>query len=198
MFNDDWTKEGEPSKFEQIIEILKEIREKSDDNGDEYKDYDICVTGHSLGGALSQLLSYALAGSDLAKDLPKPITTVTFASPQCGDRNWVKAYQDLEKNDAVRHIRVSNSGDWVCVNPAIPLMGYSQTGVNVHLFNRDPADVGYRNQRSAFSAIQLSNPATMHGLDTYFERLTGFEENLPLVDMKIEEYYRQHAGDYSA
>ena len=49
LFDAKWTKEGDPSKFEQIIEVLKEIRTKTDANGDEYKDYDIFVTGHSLG-----------------------------------------------------------------------------------------------------------------------------------------------------
>ncbi len=46
LFNDEWTKDGEASKFEQIVETLREIRTKRDPDGIEYKDYNIYVTGH--------------------------------------------------------------------------------------------------------------------------------------------------------
>ena len=87
LFNDEWTHDGQPSKFEQIVDILREIRTKKDPNGNGYKDYGIFVTGHSLGGALTQLLSFALAGSTITRDeLPKPVIAITYGSPRVGSK----------------------------------------------------------------------------------------------------------------
>ena len=165
---------------------------------DQFKDYEIFVTGHSLGGALSQLLSFGLAGSPLTEDLPKPITAITFASPLVGNHEWLKAYQKLEKEGKLRHIRVSNNGDHVCCQPAIPFMGYTQTGVNIHLFANKKADVGYRHTRSSYSAFEFSGPLSMHSLTTYLDRLLGNEENLDFMDNTVEEFYEEFAGDCSA
>lgn len=178
VFNDEWTKEGDPSKFRQIVEVLKETRTKKDPNGDEfeYKDYNIFVTGHSLGGALMQLLSFGLAGSPLTKD----------------------DFNHWKKEGTLRHIRVSNDGDHVAVQPVIPpSMGYSQTGVNVHLFERKKADVGYRNQRSAYSAIQFSNPLTMHLLPSHFSRLVENGNNDDLLKRSVEDFYEEYGGDFT-
>mmetsp|Transcript_10011 Transcript_10011/g.14992 ORF Transcript_10011/g.14992 Transcript_10011/m.14992 type:complete len:470 (-) Transcript_10011:147-1556(-) len=195
LFSDEWTKDGLPSKFEQIVETLREIRTKRDRNGNRYKDYSIFVTGHSLGGALSQLLSFALAGSTLTRDeFPKPVTAITFASPRVGNRDWLREYQSLEKKGHLRHIRVSNDGDRVCVVPTFPI-GYLQTGVNVHLYSNKKADVDYNKQRSRFSAIQCSNPLTMHGLDSYYERLVGNERNQRIMKYSVEKFYKKYATE---
>jgi hypothetical protein len=189
-------------KFKQVVKAIREIREKKDPNGDNFADYDIFVTGHSLGGALSQLLAFALSGSELSKDLPTPITAVTFASPQPGNLRYVRAFQKLEAAGKLRHIRVSNAGDHVCVQPAVPFYGYSQTGVNVHVSDGYKADVGYRNQRSAFSAFYSAiSPFTalkMHGLPTYLERLVGNPDNKDIIDKSIEDFYDEYAGDFTA
>lgn len=198
LFNDT---EADECKFKQIVKAIQEIRKKTDPNGDNYADYDIFVTGHSLGGALSQLLAFALSGSELAKELPSPITAVSFASPQPGNLRYVKAFQRLEEEGRLRHIRVSNAGDHVCVQPAVPFFGYSQTGVNVHVSDGYKADVGYRNQRSAFSAFYSAiSPVTalkMHGLPTYLERLVGNPDNKDIIDKSVEDFYEEYAGDFT-
>eukprot|EP00957_Ditylum_brightwellii_P176326 13426654-Ditylum_brightwellii.AAC.1 len=74
------------TKFEHICELLEEVyRYKNDTNGRDYSDYSLYVTGHSLGGALAQLLAFTMAGTTQAQSfLPegKPIIAVTYASPE--------------------------------------------------------------------------------------------------------------------
>ena len=47
---------------------------------------------HSLGGALAALFSFKLAGGD-EKDIPKPVTCVTWAAPFTGSNNFRIAYE---------------------------------------------------------------------------------------------------------
>lgn len=190
LFNADWTAPHEDSKFEQIVKILREIRERTAHNGDKYADYEIFVTGHSLGGALSQLLSFALAGSPLTEDLTH-IQAITFASPRPGDNKFSKAYEKLERDDKLHHIRVTNSGDYVPVAPSIPFFGYSQTGLNIHVFDNKKAEIKYQNTKWVFSQVQLSNPGNMHGLTSYFERLVN-EENKDLMKMSMHDLYKKY------
>ena len=58
------------------------------------------ATGHSLGGALTQLLAFVLAGSKEASFIPKPINAITFASPVLGKSgDFLKLFQELERTD---------------------------------------------------------------------------------------------------
>ncbi len=109
------------------------------------------------------------------------------------DRIWLREYQSLEKQGCLRHIRVSNDGDRVCVVPTIPF-GYLQTGVNIHLYRKKTADVDYDNQRSRLSAVQCSNPSDMHSLDVYYERLVGNDSNRRIMKYSVEEFYRLYAN----
>ena len=202
LLNDEETNKGEPSKFDQILAILKELREKTDSSGEDYKNYEIFVTGHSLGGALAQLFSAALARSSMVAegDVPLPVTAVTYGSPMVGDKTWLKEYQSLEHKGSLRHLRVSNSGDYVCVWPRFPVtfpfMGYTQTGVNIHLFKDAKADVAYINQRSIFSAFEFSMPNVMHRLSTYRDRLFN-DLNEDILDKSVEDFYKEHASNYT-
>lgn len=184
------------SKFEEIATIIDEIRAYKKGDTTPYKDFKIFVTGHSLGGALAQLLSCALAGSNRTANYPTPINAITFASPQVGDSAWLDAYKNLEKDGKLRHIRIFNKEDHVGVQPAIPFMGYTQTGVGINLRNNKEAIVEYRNARSAWSAFSATKPWEMHSLDVYHERLL-IRQNREHLRQSIEELYEAHAGDYS-
>jgi len=193
LFNDEWTHDGQPSKFEQIVDILREIRTKKDPNGNGYKDYGIFVTGHSLGGALTQLLSFALAGSTITRDeLPKPVIAITYGSPRVGNSIWLREYQSLEKKGHLRHIRVSNDGDRVS---AVPSLGYLQTGVNIHLYPNKKADISYDKRRSILSAVamQCKYETDMHALNVYYERLIGNKGNRRILKYTVEQFYREYA-----
>lgn len=84
------TEEG-CSKFQRIVRSLQEIYAMEDGK---YADYELYVTGHSLGGALCQLLSLAIAGSKEAKAfVPEPVTGISFASPPAGVNTYNEAFQ---------------------------------------------------------------------------------------------------------
>lgn len=178
------------------------MREKTDSSGEDYKNYEVFVTGHSLGGALAQVFSVALARSPMVAkgDVPLPITAVTFASPMAGDSTWLNEYQSLEKKGKLCHLRVSNSGDYICVLPCFPVtfpfMGYTQTGVNIHLFENSKAEVAYINQRSIFGAFEFSMPNIMHRLPTYRNRLfNGLNEDI--IDKSVEDFYEEYASNHT-
>ena len=102
---------GLHSKFEHITKVLEEIYEQHP----EFAGYSMYVSGHSLGGALSQLFSFKLAASDFCEKfgVPGPIRTISFASPQPGTSSFNKAYHALEQQGRLQHLRLSNSGDLV-------------------------------------------------------------------------------------
>merc|ERR1712032_1724203 len=77
---------------------------------DKYDDYDLYFTGHSLGAALATLCATA---SSLSDDIKKPIRLITFASPHVGQPDFIDAFQYLEKNGRIQHIRVTNGDDIV-------------------------------------------------------------------------------------
>jgi triacylglycerol lipase len=83
------------------------------------------ITGHSLGGALSQL--FAL---DVAVSLPTLwAANLNFASPRVGTSSWCTAYaaQAAQKDPERRTVRVYNHWDYV---PSLPpsAFGYGAVG----------------------------------------------------------------------
>jgi len=172
------------TKFNQILKILKQIYSKR-----KYAKYQIYVTGHSLGGALTQLFAYTLAGSHDAADLPKPINAISYASPRVGNSYYFDSFKELESDGKLRHIRVSNEGDMVAVMPSV---SYSQTGINIFVRPDKRLEVGYCLDRNAISQFNFDALA-MHGLDVYHDRLF-IEENEDILGMSIDELYEKYAG----
>jgi Putative lipase essential for disintegration of autophagic bodies inside the vacuole len=128
------------TKFAEIVNNLKEILS-------EHRDYKVYCTGHSLGGALAQLLAFQLAGEGSLEGFKtaSPITAITFASPKVGNGGFRKAYQRLEKEGLIRHIQISNAGDIVPVLPSG--FGYTQTGININLSQED-MEISYGNVKT--------------------------------------------------
>lgn len=58
----------------------------------DYKDYKLYVVGHSLGGALSSMVAFKLAGSN-KKWIPKPVTCISFEGPMNGGVEFRDAFQ---------------------------------------------------------------------------------------------------------
>jgi triacylglycerol lipase len=91
----------------------------------QYQPQKVYVTGHSLGGALSQLFTL-----DLGVSMPETwVANLNFASPMVGLSDWQTAYesQPAQNDPARRTIRVYNYWDYV---PALPgwLIGYKDVG----------------------------------------------------------------------
>jgi predicted lipase len=121
------------SKAEEIMGKLHELFQK-------YPDYKLWVTGHSLGGALSTLFAFRAA---IDAGIPnKPVMNVSFASPFVGDHKFQREFQNLEKTNVIRHLRISNEDDVVPLIPFATLdlvpKPYKHVGVNVRLYNKTP------------------------------------------------------------
>ena len=192
--------EGRP-KIDEILEVLQQVYENK--NGDrDYSGYELYITGHSLGGSLTQLLAFVLAGSERASFIPKPITAISFASPVVGKEAFLKEYQDLERDNKVRHIRLSNQNDVI----AGTLLGYTQTGVNMHVKEGEKMEVGYRNSKSIFSQLNPFKSVSSHYLEgklSYYEHLYAKDENGQLLNnddlvKSVEQLYDDYAGDHTA
>ena len=79
-------------------------------------DYQIVVTGHSLGGALATV-SAAYGGGAIGR---RPNAVITFASPKVGDDTLQKCYQSVVSCD--RTLRVKTKYDIVT---AVPIFSYA-------------------------------------------------------------------------
>ncbi|KAK6018250.1 triacylglycerol lipase, partial [Ostertagia ostertagi] len=83
----------------------------------QYPEYEVWITGHSLGGSLASLAASFLVGSGMAK--PSKVKLVTFGQPRTGDSNFSETLNQLEYVYRVTHWR-----DIVPHIPMGPLGGY--------------------------------------------------------------------------
>jgi len=188
--------DGNQSQYENIVAILKELYANPD-----YKNYNLVISGHSLGGALAQLSSFLLAGSEDLAFIPSPVEAITYASPVIGNHHFFNAYRKLEAQGKLRHIRVSNNRDIITGDPTFSRR-YKQTGVNLHLNHYGkPAEIGYFNTTSSCVWLMSLDPLGHHSIYSetgYFERLYQKDEkgnfvNQSLLKMSTEELYAKHA-----
>ena len=144
----------ETDVYEQILGTLKKLLE-------EYPDYVIYVTGHSLGAALSTLF-----GFELSHEIDKQITVVSFASPRVGNNVFRNVF---DKKSNLIHYRVSNDRDIVTAGPMI---NFQHVGINIAL-SEDNCKI-YKNydynqwwKFSLFNCWKVSD----HNVDLYYKRL---------------------------
>ena len=149
-----WEQLMNNGSYDQILKLVKEGLA-------EHSDYELFITGHSLGGALCTLFGYLLSCELLNK-----VTVVSFASPRVGNETWKIAY-DTKQN--LIHYRVTNNRDVVT---AAPMWGYKHTGHNIRLFQDTYVyypDYTYNGwwEFSLFNCWSVSD----HDCDLYYERL---------------------------
>lgn len=108
------SRDGLPhTKFERIQQSLLRQYQK-------YPDHELCITGHSLGGALAILATAALAMEKDMKPMLEqcgPIRTVTFGSLLVGDLKLLRCFQQLEQTNLVRSTVIMNEGDLIPLLP---------------------------------------------------------------------------------
>ena len=149
--------------FEQLMnngsydKILKLVKEGLSEHGD----YELFITGHSLGGALCTLFGYLLSCELLNK-----VTVVSFASPRVGNEDWKNTFDNKEN---LIHYRVTNNRDIVT---ASPMWGYNHTGNNIRLFEDSYLyypDYSYNSwwEFSLFNCWSVRD----HDCDLYYKRL---------------------------
>ena len=128
----------------------------------EYPDYDVCITGHSLGGALSTLFGFMIS-----HEIDNKVIVTSFASPRVGDWEWKKAF---EAKSNLYHYRVTNKRDAIT---AVPMINYYHVGNNIQLkddkYELFPLDA----VRGWFDETLFTCwSASEHNVDLYYKRLT--------------------------
>ena len=103
------------SVYDELVESIKMLLK-------DHPDYNIYVTGHSLGGALSTLFGYMLANT-----VENNVNVVSFASPRVGNYEWKKSFEETRN---LTHYRITNKRDIVT---AFPLYRYYHVGTNIQL-----------------------------------------------------------------
>lgn len=167
------------------------------------KGYNIHVTGHSLGAALSSMLAFKLAGSD-KEWIPKPVSCISLASPFVGGIGFKTAFQQLEKDGLIRYLRITNSRDTV---PTIPMVApslisggrYHHVGIHLNFNDRGLYTISFPKRsnvicRSLKSAIFLKPIWAVlkyHEIALMDERMVGFEEQLS--NITIDELYKDES-----
>lgn len=181
-----------PSKYERIVKILIGLKREQNLDG-----YELFVTGHSLGGALCALISFALADTPEIIEEFGYVTGISFATPPVGNKGFKRVSETLEKQGKLRHIRVSNQGDAIPAAPfrlVPPFPSYIQTGVNLHSVKSKKMEIGWPNVKSTVSqlwdgSVLLLNLSKMHSLPAHEDRMLKNAVNGGILVKTIAEIY---------
>ena len=124
----------------------------------EYPNYDIYISGHSLGGALATLFGY-----EISFDIDKKINIISFASPRVGNYEFKKSF---ENKINLNHYRISNDQD---IGTAVPIINYYHVGKNISLNNNSYSlNLTYNIFKfSLFYCWKIKE----HYMELYFKRL---------------------------
>lgn len=127
----------------------------------DYPNYNIYITGHSLGAGLATLFSYFI--TDL---LDKNITLITFASPRVGNKKWANNFE-LKPN--LRHYRFVNKKDIVT---AIPYFNFYHVGNCVEICKANINYSIYDTFKDIKSVFNYFNPFD-HIIENYYINLAN-------------------------
>lgn len=141
--------------YDDLVKTIEELIK-------DHPDYQIYVTGHSLGAALSTLFGFELAH----KINEQKIVIVSFASPRVGNMSFRNEYDNKEN---LVHYRISNDRDIVT---AAPMIDYHHAGVNISLTDKIMETFFNYNYNgwwkfSLFNCWRVSD----HDMDLYYTRL---------------------------
>jgi hypothetical protein len=145
------------NNYEKIKQSIEKVLES-----DDKKDYEVLVTGHSLGAALATLFGYLYS-----RETPRQIKIISFASPRIGNAGF-KTRFDSQEN--LIHYRITNNRDIITTSPMI---NYKHVGINIHLTSSGKVQKypSYNyNTWYMFSLFRCWSVAD-HNIDLYYERL---------------------------
>jgi hypothetical protein len=81
------------------------------------KDYKLFVTGHSLGGALTNIFCF-FASTEERFTRNGPVQAIAFAGPYSGGHSFADSFRHQERMNKLQFIRVANNWDMV---PRLPM-----------------------------------------------------------------------------
>jgi hypothetical protein len=181
-----------------------------------HSDYKLYVTGHSLGAALSTLFTFRAAHYDGIPNMP--VVNISFASPYVGDWKFQEKFIELEKEEKIRHLRVSNEDDVV---PLLPNIGFGRlmivpfkhVGLNLRFYKdegwtrRSFLRISYPQPGSWMSGIWrtwdnnllagiTSSAIQNHTCSEYRTRIDQAKEELNTLPSLKDLYYdKKHTGE---
>ena len=138
---------------EQITNELKQLL-------NENPDYEIYITGHSLGGALCTLYGY-----ELSREITNKIIVVSFASPRVGNTPFKTAF---DKQPNLTHYRVTNKRDIVT---AAPNINFTHVGINITLTDKTYKVFCKYDYPWYYFTFFTCWSIGEHSMDLYFKRL---------------------------
>lgn len=185
-------KDDSLTKIEEIFQKIDRVGRELAADGD----YNLSITGHSLGGGLATILAFYAATNQMFSKV-KTIRVFTYAAPRVGCYGFAQAFQHLEREGKIRMARFSNTHDLI---PLIPFHGmdrmgrsYKHVGMHIRLLGisrisqywlRQALDVTYPKddgwwaqlQRSFWASLfmNLNSPAgykQTHKLSDYQKRI---------------------------
>jgi hypothetical protein len=125
---------------------------------EEYSDFEVFVTGHSLGSNLCLLFGYFLSN-----EIKNNIIAVTFASPRTGNKVFVESINSKEN---MVHYRVTTEKDIVT---SLPYYNYYHSGINIRLCE-DDVEI-YKNDPSKEYNIFTCYSVSDHYCESYYNKL---------------------------
>lgn len=131
-----------------VMREIKEIRKLRPESVNK----PIFITGHSLGGAIANLVMYnLLEKEESAKAESLNLKAMyTFGSPRVGDEEWAKRFRELAIEKKVGLYRMVNLNDLI---PHVPCLGYVHSGALVFM---DSSSEAYKATKQVVSV--LANP----------------------------------------
>lgn len=83
-----------------------------------YPGYSLYCCGHSLGGSLCTLFGFYISANDeVMAMLDGPVKVYSIASPYVGNWKFRFAFQYLERQKRIQHLRIANLEDMVTLMP---------------------------------------------------------------------------------
>lgn len=139
--------------YEKIINSLFELIET-------YKDYDIFITGHSLGGALSIIFSYLIFSKTT-----KLLNIITFGGPRVGDYNFQENYNKIKN---INLVKIVNKKDIIT---SLPVINYYNVGKTIWM--REDNIQYYENKLEGLQdSFLFKYSLNDHYLNSYYHALS--------------------------
>jgi|TARA_B110000093_G_C12972399_1_gene413582 triacylglycerol lipase len=161
LLNEDTNIKVHSGFYNQLMSVYEELLDCVIEHIKKHKDYDIYVSGHSLGGALCTLFGYMLS-----ENTENMVNVVSFASPRVGNYNWKN---DFNNKKNLLHYRVTNKRDIVT---AFPLYRYYHVGQHICLHSDTFKNFGIDYVKSWYEETFFTCwSASEHDCELYYKRI---------------------------
>ena len=140
-------------------DLLKNLTDDMKFLTEKFENYDIFITGHSLGGGLSTLFGYLMC--DI---IDKNITVISYASPRVGNIDWCC---DFNQKSNLRLYRIVNKNDTVT---AVPYIYFYHVGNYIYIDENNMTFIEFDKFEDKNNVIQSYNPFD-HSIEKYYDNL---------------------------